>query len=57
MDSDWRISLDHHRVLAELADIIVDALANYHAQDVRSMSSGNASKIALLLACWSSVLQ
>lgn len=28
VDSDWRISLDHHRLLTELADIIVDIAVN-----------------------------
>lgn len=28
VDSDWRIGLDHHRLLTELADIIVDIAAS-----------------------------
>lgn len=28
LHSDWRISLDHHRLLTELADIIVDIAAS-----------------------------
>lgn len=54
VDSDWRISLDHHRLLAELADIIVDIAASKLPCMV--YEKHRVAVVFLLLVCWLSVL-
>lgn len=39
----------HHRALKDLADIVAEELANYHAQDVKGQGNGSPSKPPLLL--------
>lgn len=54
VDSDWRISLDHHRLLTELADIIVGIAASKLPCMV--YKKHRVAVVFLLLVCWLSVL-
>lgn len=54
VDSDWRISLDHHRLLTELADIIVDIAASKLPCMV--YEKHRVAVVFLLLVCRLSVL-